>query len=116
MPKSTHKHKRAMTIIAQAASAFISRESTNQSLITLTRATPSKDGRSLTLFIGVLPENHERAALSFLARHKHDLFEHIKKTTSIDFIPRIEFVIDAGEKNRQRIDELVAEDTRKSKD
>ncbi|MDP3988955.1 MAG: ribosome-binding factor A [bacterium] len=110
MPKNEHRQNRVYTIIAQAASAFISYESTNQSLITLTRVAPAKDGRSLTLLIGVLPETQEAPALSFLNRHKHDLFEYIKRTTSLDFIPKIEFAIDSGEKNRQRIDELVADD------
>ncbi|MDP3955933.1 MAG: ribosome-binding factor A [bacterium] len=108
--EDNHRKERANAIIIQAASTFIGRESTNQSLITVTRGDYSKDSRSLTLFISVLPAEQEAPALSFLNRHKHDLFEFIKKTTSLDFIPKIVFIIDAGEKNRQRMDELVNED------
>lgn len=116
MQRNPHRDDRVRSVIFEAAATYVGRESTNQSLITLTRIEPSKDGRRMTLFISVLPTTHENAAISFLNRHRHDLFEYIKKTTSLDFIPKIEFLIDDGEKNRQRIDTLVHEDEQLASD
>ena len=110
MQRNTHRSERANAIIAEAIAKFVQRESTSQSLITVTRIEPSKDNKSLTVFFSVLPENQEAPALSFLNRHKHDLFEFIRKTTSLDFIPKMIFAPDLGEKNRQRMDQLVNED------
>lgn len=92
--------------IAKLAAEFLMRESNRQSLITVTGAALSENRKRATVFITVLPEAHETAALGLANRKARDFRDFLKARSRLGILPRIEFVIDRGEKNRQRIDEL----------
>lgn len=96
--------------IRELASDFFQKESSGMSLITVTRATVSPDLKNSTVFITVLPETKEAAALDFARRMRTDLRTHVKKQLQIKAIPFFEIEIDFGEKNRQHIDELLMQD------
>lgn len=96
--------------LREIAQAFFQRESSGLSLITVTRATISPDFRNGTIFITVLPEKKEEAALDFARRQRTELRTKIKKELQIKNIPFVEIEIDFGEKNRQHIDELLMQD------
>ena len=51
----------------------------------------------------------EAAVLEFAKRRKRDFRQFIMGKKSFGFVPRIDFCIDEGEHNRQRIDELSNE-------
>lgn len=89
-----------------AAAEFLVREANPQSLITVTHVDLSGDGKSANIFITVFPDSFEATALAFANRHRGDFGEFYKKQRRGAFPPRVEFFIDLGEKNRQRIDEL----------
>ena len=97
------------------AQNFFNRESSGLSLITVTRADTSPYFRHVTFFITVLPEEKEVAALDFARRMRSDLRTAIKKNLPIKVIPFVEMEIDFGEKNRQRITELLLKDRLNSK-
>lgn len=90
----------------KVAAEFLSREAGRQSLITVTNTLVSDDGTRGTIYVTVLPESAENAALSFANRNRRELADFFKKRVRGAFPPRVEFVIDRGEKNRQRLDEL----------
>lgn len=96
--------------VKEIACDFFQRESSGMSLITVTRATVSADLKNSTLFITVLPEKKEEAALDFARRQRTDLRNRVKKQLQIKTIPFFEIEIDYGEKNRQHIDELLMQD------
>lgn len=96
--------------LREIAQDFFQRESSGLSLITVTRATVSPDLRNATIFITVLPENKEIAALDFAKRQRTELRTDIKKKLQIKVIPFVEIEIDYGEKNRQHIDTLLTKD------
>ena len=96
-------------MLAHLAADFLVREASNQSLITVTRAVLSTDSKQATIFISVLPVSAERAALAFTKRERSAFREYIKAKSAMQHIPTIDFEIDLGEKNRQRIDELTRE-------
>ena len=96
--------------LREIAQSFFQRESSGLSLITVTRASISPDFRSGTIFITVLPESKEQAALDFARRMRTDLRTKIKKEMQIKAIPFVEIEIDFGEKSRQHIDELLLQD------
>lgn len=96
--------------VRELAQDFFQKESSGMSLITVTRATVSPDLRNSSIFITVLPETKEVAALDFARRQRTDLRNHIKKQLQIKTIPFFEIEIDFGEKNRQHIDELLMQD------
>ena len=93
--------------IAHFAGEFFARESNRQSLITVTRAVTSHNLKNVTVFFSVLPEKFEGAALSFAKRIRTDFREFLKEKSRMKFLPTVDFALDLGEKNRQRIVELT---------
>jgi len=89
------------------AQDFFQRESSGASLITVTRAEVSGDMRHGTIFITVLPENKEAAALDFSKRMRSELRHTVMKRLPVKVIPFFEVEIDYGEKNRIHISELL---------
>lgn len=92
--------------IRAAASKFIIRESNHQSLITITDIVVSSNGRVATILISVMPSHKEDAALDFLKRQRSELRNYLKDEIRTGMIGTIDFALDLGEKNRQRIDEI----------
>ncbi len=101
--------------ILAIAQDFFQRESSGASLITVTRAEVSPDMRQGTLFITVLPESKEAAALDFAKRMRTDLRKKVMKRLPVKVIPFFEIEIDYGEKNRQHIDELLLKEKQAQK-
>lgn len=93
--------------ISHYAADFMAREASNQSLITVTRTELSSDMKQATIYISVLPESAERSALAFAKRERSAFREYIKTKSALQRIPTIDFALDFGEKNRQRIDDLT---------
>ena len=92
--------------IAHLAAQFLNRESNRTSLITVTRAILSDTGTSCTIFVSVLPVSGEPAAKIFLMRMAGPLKQYLMHEGGVQRAPHIMFEIDAGEKNRVRIEEL----------
>ncbi len=90
-----------------AAADFLQRESTGKSLITVTDCKVADNQRTATIYFSVLPVDLEEEALNFTKRQRKEFHEYLKKHTRLRYIPFIDFEIDLGEKNRQRIDELL---------
>ncbi len=86
---------------------FIERESNKSSLVTVTRCEISSDRKNIDVFFSVLPVDEEKRVLSFLKRRKWDARDYMKKRIQTRVIPYIHFKIDEGEKNRQKIDQLL---------
>ena len=101
------RNTRIANQIKELAAQFLGRENNRTSLITVTSATCSPDMKWATICITVLPITKEKLALEFVKRRRKDLREFLKKNMPIKIIPFIDIVIDEGEKNRQKIDELL---------
>ena len=86
---------------------FFQRESSGASMITVTRTDVSKDMKHGTIFISVLPENKEEAAINFAKRMRSELRHYVMKRLPVKVIPFFEVEIDYGEKNRIHVDELL---------
>ncbi|MCE9549333.1 ribosome-binding factor A [Candidatus Nomurabacteria bacterium] len=100
---------KAANLIKELCAQFLGRENNNTSLITVTACSVSPDLKRATLFMTVLPENKEQEALGFVKRKRSELREYLKKNMATKTIPFIDVMIDKGEKNRQKIDELLLE-------
>jgi ribosome-binding factor A len=105
----TDRIEKVAQLIKELSAQFLEREVNNTSLITITSCTVSKDLKRATVFITVLPESKEKAALDFTKRRRKELREFLGKNLQIKNIPFIDIEIDLGEKNRQKIDELLRE-------
>lgn len=106
----SEKNARAAGLIQHQVAEFLGRESNRTSLITVTRVDLSPDMGKAIVFVTVYPDDKTKGALDFLARKRDDVKDHIKQHSRLRRIPRISFEIDYGEKNRQHIDEMLAED------
>ncbi|MEK7071351.1 MAG: ribosome-binding factor A [Patescibacteria group bacterium] len=103
----TQRNDRVANLIKKLGAVFLERENNNASLITVTGISVSPDLKRATLFITVLPEEKENAALGFAKRKRGELRALLKKNMQTKVIPFIDVAIDLGEKNRQKIDELL---------
>ena len=92
--------------LRRIAADFLEMESNKKSLITVTRATVSKDLKGSTIFITVLPEAYEGTALGFAKRNAGEFRDYVKSKMKMRTLPFFSFEIDKGEKIRQKIDEL----------
>lgn len=96
--------------IRELAAEFVSRESNRQSLITITGVRTFDANKNATVYFTVLPENQEEAALEFLKRQRSAFREYVKEKAPLGRVPFFDFQIDLGEKNRQRIEEIIQKD------
>ena len=103
------KTNRVANFIKEMAAEFLAREKNNTSLITVTGANCSPDLKRATVFITVLPVSKEAEALAFTKRKRPELREYLMKHMETKITPFIDIAIDLGEKNRQKIDELLRE-------
>lgn len=101
------RHSQVEELVAHMAGDFLARESSVKALVTVTRAEMTDDYKLATIYISVLPATHEEEALKFAKRARTDMRDYIKKHSRLHPIPVVDFVIDYGEKNRQRVDELT---------
>ncbi len=105
----TGRNDKVANLIRELAAEFLARESNRTSLITITGTNVSADLKKGTVYISVLPNSAEKAALEFCKRKRSELRDHLKKNMETKTVPFLDFEIDYGEKNRQRIDELLRE-------
>jgi len=101
-----NRHERMKEALRTVAAEFLVREAGRKSLITVTRAELSEDSKRGTIYISVLPTESEESALEFANRNRTEFSAFFKKRIRGALPPHVEFVIDLGEKNRQRLDEL----------
>lgn len=84
----------------------MAREANRNTLITVTRTDMSEDGKRAIIYITVFPDSGEAAALKFANRNRGELGKFLTERTKGMRIPKFEFEIDLGDKNRRRLDEL----------
>ncbi len=96
--------------IKEVVANFLEREGNNLSLITVTSVDVSPDLKNAKILISVLPENKEKAALDFCKRKRSEIKHELKKKMDLRVIPFVDIEIDKGEKNRQKIHDLLLEE------
>ena len=101
------RNEKMANLIKELSAQFLNRENNKTSLITITSCSTSPDLKRATIFVTVLPDSKEHDALDFLKRKRGDLRDFLKKNIAVKTIPFIDIQIDKGEKNRQKIDELL---------
>lgn len=100
------KALRLKELVREKVGLFLTYESNRQSLITVTDVIISSDKKRANILVTVLPTHKEAAAMDFLKRKISELRTFLMKESRIGHVPRLDFEIDLGEKNRQRIDEI----------
>ena len=101
------RRERVANLIRKLSAEFLIQENNRDALITVTGANVSPDLRHATVLITVLPESKENAALGFAKRKRSKVRDILKENMKTKVVPFLDFAIDQGEKNRQKIDELL---------
>ena len=96
-------------LIKELAASYIQQEANTNPLITVTGVDISPDLAQAIIFVTTIPVDREADALIFLKRNGTGLRNFLKKKMRIKTIPNLEFMIDAGERHRQHMDELMDE-------
>ncbi len=91
------------------AAAFLEYEGNKSSLLTVTGIEMTDGGKTATILFTVFPDTMEKTALEFAKRKRSEFRKYIRDHSAINRIPHLDFGIDRGEKNRQRIEELTRE-------
>jgi len=102
-----HHHEQLTLLMQEVAATFVSTISNRQSLITVTRTELTEKQERVTFFVSVFPQSAEEIALGFLMRKRGECREQLKSALVLSRVPHVEFVVDEGEKKRQRVDELL---------
>jgi ribosome-binding factor A len=103
------RHTRRADLLKELAAQFIQHEANSDPMITVTSVDLSPDMRRLIIFVTTIPDGKEQDALVFLKRNATELRNYYKKHARTKHIPHLEFMVDAGEKHRQHIDQISAE-------
>ena len=101
------RNEKVANLIKELSAQFLERENNRTSLITVISCSTSPDLKRATVFITVLPNSKEHDAIDFAKRKRAELRTFLKKNMNTKVIPFIDIAIDQGEKNRQKIDELL---------
>ena len=96
-------------ILHDLGARFLLLNGNKSSLLTVTRVELTADGKHANIFFTVFPDTFEKTALEFAKRKRSEFKEFVKENSKLGRIPMLDFEIDSGEKNRQRIDNLLNE-------
>jgi len=103
------RDSRIKEVLRDMGARFLTENGNGASLLTVTNIMLTKNGKNATIFFTVFPEGLEKTALEFAKRKRSEFKQYIKDHSKLGIIPQLDFEIDLGEKNRQKIDALLNE-------
>ena len=104
---SRRQNKVSEEIAHHAAEFLVRFVRAGGSLVTVTRAEIAPDLKNVSIFVSILPKSTEEEMIKSLKRLRTDFHDYLKEKTVLRDVPTVDFVLDIGELNRQRIDELT---------
>lgn len=104
---SNDHHIRLSGLLKELIATYIRNEANSNPLITITSIDLSPDTKRAIVFFTTIPDSGENDALVYLKRNATNIRNYLKKKARIKNIPHLEIMIDAGERHRQNMDELV---------
>ncbi len=102
------KDLRMAEIISRASANFLEKNSNKASMITVTKTEILNKGKKALIFISVFPAEKSKDALAFAKRKRTEMRIFLKEETNLPIIPFVDILIDRGELNRQKIEDLSA--------
>jgi ribosome-binding factor A len=99
---------RIREILRDLGARFLLLNSNGSSLITVTNVELTNRAKNATIFFTVFPTEFEKTALEFAKRKRSEFKEFVMEHSKLGRVPQLDFDIDTGEKNRQKIDDLLS--------
>ena len=112
----SERQGRVGNIIQECAARFVQQEANTNPLITITRVDISPDLKRAIIFFTTIPDGKEADALIFLKRSGSEMRQFIKENARLKRIPNLDFMLDAGERHRQHIDEVMRDIEKQKQD
>lgn len=109
MKPPSERQSKVATLIKEAAARFIQIEANTDPMITITRVDVSPDLKRALIFFTTIPDGKEVDAGIFLKRVAGEFRKYLKQHASLKRIPHVDFLLDAGERHRQHVDEIFRE-------
>ncbi len=106
------RDERIKETLRDLGARFLMQDGNGSSLLTVTSVVLRGNGKYATIFFTVFPEKLEKTALEFAKRKRSEFKQFVKDNSRLGIIPQLDFEIDLGEKNRQKIDELLNQSER----
>ncbi len=94
------------SLLRNLTAEFLAKNSGN-SIIAVNYIETSSDLKIAKIFISIFPESKETEAIKALKLKAGELREFIGSQIKMKFLPRFEFEIDKGEKEKQKIEKLL---------
>jgi len=105
---SARRKEKAISLLSRLIPEFIKKFGFGKTIVTVTHLEISDDLRIVRVLVGVYPPDGETQAMALLAKKNKEIRKHIGAHVRWKFLPELIFLTDKGEKNRQRIEELLA--------
>lgn len=102
-----HRRERIRSLVHKTASQFLESQLKTDALVTVTGVDLSPDLRKAKVLISVRPVEKEELEMKEIKKITPKFINFIKKQFKMKYLPRFEFVIDEGEKKRQRVEEIL---------
>lgn len=96
-------------ILRDLGARFLLLNGNGSSLITVTNVELTQRAKHATIFFTVFPTEFEKTALEFAKRKRSEFKEFVMEQSKLGRVPQLDFEIDSGEKNRQKIDNLLSQ-------
>lgn len=103
---------RIKEILRDLGARFLLLNGNGSSLITVTNVELTSRGKNATIFFTVFPAEFEKTALEFAKRKRSEFKEFVMDHSKLGRVPQLDFEIDTGEKNRQKIDILLNDENK----
>lgn len=102
----SNRKEKVAEMLRELGAKFLNYENNGSSLLTVTNVVLTDNGKNATIYFTVFPETFEKTALEFAKRKRGEFKQFAIDHSRMGNVPNIDFGIDFGEKNRQRIDEI----------
>ena len=96
-------------LLKEHVATFVLHEANTDPMITITRVDMSPDLKRAIIFFTTISDGREEDALIFLKRNGSEMRTYLKRKALFKRIPHLDFMVDAGERHRQHIDEVMQE-------
>src|SRR3972149_5788890 len=103
-----HRQEKLKNYLMELTAKFLEKESGQDALVTVTNCNVSPKFNRADIFITVLPKDKEGEVMQMLEKKLGQLRKYISENLKTKSVPVLKIEIDLGEKNRQRIEELLS--------
>lgn len=102
----SNRNEKIKEMLRDLGAKFLLLNGNGSSLMTVTSVQLTGDEKHATIFFTVFPDTFEKTALEFAKRKRSEFKKFVMDNSKLGRIPQLDFEIDLGEKNRQKIDNI----------